>query len=340
MSANENTELTSIDEAAVRSRLDQLQNSNLVQIKGGVWGLPYEYDPFGYIYNADLFRSLGLDPDDPPQTWDELRAVSATIKRAAPDAWPICHPLKNLSKIQPYIWGAGGTYWNRDTLPTKSTLLNPGTVAGYEFIDEWAKKEWLNTEEISGSNDLSFMLSRQCAAMNLSSVFVLELQLNDPDTDWRVAPIPAMDEQHEPINFAGGSALIVPSTSSNPKEALDLVLWMTGEEAQRLKWGLDPGLGLSDQDVFTQALPVNRALSEEIKKVPFWTKAFVEVPSRPAGISPVYSDSYEVLAAMQEEIVRQDVDVRETLTAAQEEIQALLDEDIKENPELYQGVEE
>src|SRR3954454_341556 len=233
----------------VKTQLATLQNDNLVQIKNGVWALPYEYDPFGYVYNADMFGEAGLDPDRPPQTWDELRADATAIKTKFPDSWPICHPLKNMSKIQPYVWGAGGTYWDRDVLPTKADLLNPGAVAAYSFIQEWAQKGWINTEELTNDNTLQFMISRQCAGIDLSSNLVMTLRLNDPSTDGRAAPTPAMDPSHKPLNFAGGSALVIPSTSRHPQEALDFMLWLTSEGTQRLKYGLDKGLGVSRDDI-------------------------------------------------------------------------------------------
>ena len=44
---------------------------------------------------------------------------------------------------------------------------------------------------------------------------------NAPDTDFRVAAYPTKDDSFEPVNFAGGSALVVPSTAAHPEEALD-----------------------------------------------------------------------------------------------------------------------
>ncbi|HEX2184442.1 MAG TPA: extracellular solute-binding protein, partial [Chloroflexota bacterium] len=239
MAASANLELTKIGGETVTTRLNELENSNLVQIKGGVWALPYEYDPFGYVYNATLFKEVGLDPDKPPATWDELRAAATTIKSRFPHAWPICHPLKNLSKIQPYVWGAGGTFWDRDVLPTRSDLLNPGARAGYAFIREWAQNGWLITEELNSQKIVQLMVSRQCVGVNWSTNLARQLRANDPSTEWRVAAIPPMDASHKPINFAGGSALVIPATSRYPKEALDFILWLTDEKAQRLKWGVD-----------------------------------------------------------------------------------------------------
>ena len=33
----------------------------------------------GLVYNRDLFEQAGLDPDDPPTTWDEVRAAAEAI---------------------------------------------------------------------------------------------------------------------------------------------------------------------------------------------------------------------------------------------------------------------
>src|ERR1051326_239613 len=78
MAADATKELTAIGGDAVMKRAQDLQNSGYVLVNNGVWAVPYEYDPFGYVYNATLFKDVGLDPDKPPQTWDDLRATNET----------------------------------------------------------------------------------------------------------------------------------------------------------------------------------------------------------------------------------------------------------------------
>jgi raffinose/stachyose/melibiose transport system substrate-binding protein len=47
-------------------------------VDGRVYGLPFHTGTLGIWYNRALFAGAGLDPDDPPETWDEfLRAVAA-----------------------------------------------------------------------------------------------------------------------------------------------------------------------------------------------------------------------------------------------------------------------
>jgi multiple sugar transport system substrate-binding protein len=340
MASGSNIELSALNPDGVKARSDELLNMNTVQIQGGVWGLPYEYDPFGYIYNADMYKEAGLDPDNPPKTWDDLRAVNKALKETFPDSWAICHPLKNLNKIQPLVWSAGGTYWNDTVPPTASTVTDPATVEAYKFFDEWATEGWLNTEEITTDQSVQHMVSGQCAAVDISASTVLLYKANAPDTDFRVAPYVTKDASFEPVNFAGGSALTIPSTSAHPKEALDFMLWLTSAETMRLKYGIEGDLGVSDQDIFDQDIPANKEVAAQLQDDPVWEQATAtfDVPTRPAGgLSPVYSRAYEVLASMQEQIALTDVDVEQALQQAQSDIQALIDQNMKDMPALYQS---
>ena len=336
--AHANTNLTTIDARAVKSRVKELLNTDYTAFANGVWGLPYEYDPFGYIYNATLFKQAGLDPNKPPRTWDQLRAVNKTIKAKFPNTWAICHPIDNLAKTMAYVWGAGGDYWDRPVLPTRAAFLNPAVIATYTFIQEWARNGWMNTAEIAGTDTpVRWMVSRRCAAMDLSADLALGLQLNDPSTDWRVAPTPTRTTRNKPINFAGGSTLVIPSTAKHPKEALAFLLWLTSQQGQRLKYGLDNSLGLSKQDLYTGAVPANRAVAQVLRKDPNWKQALatVDVPTQPDGPSPVFSKAYQVLADMQARIILKNANVMTELKAAQRQVQKLLDQGIKANPELY-----
>jgi multiple sugar transport system substrate-binding protein len=49
---------------------------------GKVVALIYKASPFMLWYNKDLFRKAGLDPEKPPKTWDEWKAMSKQITDA------------------------------------------------------------------------------------------------------------------------------------------------------------------------------------------------------------------------------------------------------------------
>lgn len=46
---------------------------------GQVYGVPQSPFAQGLVYNRELFTKAGLDPDNPPKTWDEVRAAAKAI---------------------------------------------------------------------------------------------------------------------------------------------------------------------------------------------------------------------------------------------------------------------
>ena len=335
--ANAIQSLSKIGGDKVKQQLAGLDNNVYGSFAGNAWALPYEYDPFGYIYNNTMFKDAGIS--GPPKTWDEMRTDNTKLKAKFPNSWPICNPLDNLAKTQPYVWGAGGTYWNKDVLFTKATFDNPGVIDTYTFMQEWAEKGWLNTSEMTTNNALQFPISRKCAAMDFSAGQALLLKVNDPNTDWRVAPYPLQKKSNKPYNYAGGSALVIPSTSKYPKAALDFIMWLTSQEGQSLKYGLNPGLNLAQQDIFNEALPANKVVSAKLSKKPEWKQALAtsNVPVRISGLSPVFSKSYQLLADMQDRILLKKTNVRTELSSTQQQVQTLIDQSKQQNADLYKG---
>jgi multiple sugar transport system substrate-binding protein len=51
-----------------------------VMYNGAPYGVPTANETMGLIWNADLFKRAGLDPDRAPKTWDDLVVYSKTIK--------------------------------------------------------------------------------------------------------------------------------------------------------------------------------------------------------------------------------------------------------------------
>jgi hypothetical protein len=77
------------------------------------------------------------------------------------------------------------------------------------------------------------------------------------------------------------------------------------------------------------------AVSNQLKDDPKWQQSILTVPSRPPGISPAFSKIYQLLADMQERMVRSNTDVDSELATVQQQSQALLDQAIANFPQLY-----
>ena len=54
--------------------------SNAANLLTGVtYGVPTNNETMALIWNADIFKRAGLDPDSPPKTWDDVVAYSKQI---------------------------------------------------------------------------------------------------------------------------------------------------------------------------------------------------------------------------------------------------------------------
>jgi raffinose/stachyose/melibiose transport system substrate-binding protein len=47
---------------------------------GGVYAIPLSIQGFAVYYNKSLYKDAGLDPENPPKSWDELKKVCDAIK--------------------------------------------------------------------------------------------------------------------------------------------------------------------------------------------------------------------------------------------------------------------
>jgi ABC-type glycerol-3-phosphate transport system substrate-binding protein len=73
----------------------------------------------GLYYNADLYKSSGLDPDKPPATWDELLSNARAIAKPDRAIWGHYFPTKPVSITADrfwlsYLWQAGGEWLSPD----------------------------------------------------------------------------------------------------------------------------------------------------------------------------------------------------------------------------------
>lgn len=75
------------DIADVAAELESFDDLNprvmqFLERDGAVYGIPEKSYAFGLVYNRDLFEQAGLDPDSPPETWEEVREYAKQISDA------------------------------------------------------------------------------------------------------------------------------------------------------------------------------------------------------------------------------------------------------------------
>jgi len=90
--------------------------------KGEIYGIPVYANVLGLLYRRDLFTKAGLDPNKPPQTWDELKADCEIIKAALPDV--ACFGIRNEGGLAGWMSFAVQASFGQDANLTTADGIN------------------------------------------------------------------------------------------------------------------------------------------------------------------------------------------------------------------------
>ncbi|HHY46874.1 MAG TPA: sugar ABC transporter substrate-binding protein [Firmicutes bacterium] len=106
-------------------------------IKGKLYGIPHEGDALVIYYNTDMFRKAGLDPNSPPQTWDEFLAASKKLTNPAEGHWAfgmLASPAIASIWMQSWFLANGSNFFNEDY--TDTLIDSPAGIEAFKYYVE------------------------------------------------------------------------------------------------------------------------------------------------------------------------------------------------------------
>jgi multiple sugar transport system substrate-binding protein len=199
-------------------------------IDGKTYGLPDQVNGLCLFYNRDLFEAAGLNPDDPPQTWDQFVQYAKTL--TDPEKGVYGFGMRNsLWWSLPFIYSFGGRILTPDN--EKCALDEPPAVAGFQFkVDLYSKYKVEGGAWRAGGirDDLGFQNRKY--AMIFNGPWAVG-GLTKGGINFGVGLIPAGPAGR--ATNVGGNDLVVFSTSKHPAEAAELLKFVASVDAQ-VKW--------------------------------------------------------------------------------------------------------
>lgn len=195
---------------------------NLVQTKDPakkrLYGLPFAGNASGYIYNKDLFRKVGLDPDNPPKTWDEFTSMLQTFRDAGID--PVQATLADAWTTQAPLASLAGTL-----VPEREyTDLQNGTTTFKQIWREPVAKEIELFTYADGEKGITYQQGTQNFAKGAAAIIPLgtyaipQITMIDKDIDLGFAQMPATNDAAEQILTAGDDVILTMGANSKHKE--------------------------------------------------------------------------------------------------------------------------
>jgi len=220
---------------------------------GKTWGIPFQRSTIVMYYNKDAFRAAGLDPDQPPATWDELVAAGKKLTKSDGSQWGVMIP----STGYPY-WMFGALAMQNDQVlmnaaGDKTNFDAPATIEALEFWkDLGAKHKVMPQGTIEWGTLRQNFLEGRTAIMWHSTGNLTTVKKNAA-FDFGVAMLPANKRRGTPTG--GGNFYIFKKTTPEERTAaMKLIKFMTSPE-RSADWSIETGyMGVSPAAYETQKL--------------------------------------------------------------------------------------
>ena len=194
---------------------------------GAIYGLPMEQEPLALFYDPDLLESTGVSEGDLPADWEELLDLGEQISEGnrtglVLDVDPGYY--QNFT-FYPWLWQTGGDVIDPET--QHPVFDAEGPQAALELYGR-AIASGATPRTMPANGDIVSAFSSQYAAFWETGVWeVLNLQLNAPDKDFGVMPLPP-PPGGEPVTALGGWAWCVNSRGKDPDAAARFVVSTLG----------------------------------------------------------------------------------------------------------------
>lgn len=217
--------------------MSAFEEDNSYGVEPGVYGVPLDMMNVQIFYNKRLLAELGLDPESPPQSWDELLEVGALAKEKG-----------KLGFVSGWA-----ELWLLDCFATNyATHLMGQRKIENTFRGEikYTDKSWLKVlnlfAELRDSGILSdgivTMLNKRAEQLfaNEKAVFAFNgtwginvYNSMNPDLEYGVMMPPPIKKGRSMVTWGGaGASLMVNAQSEKAENAVAFLKWLTDEPQQ------------------------------------------------------------------------------------------------------------
>ena len=215
-----------------------------------VWALTFCADPnFGFVWNKQVFRDVGLDPEKPPTTIAELDAYSDRITRIEGGKmvrigiipWGI---YGSANSMFTWGWAFGGEFYDYDK--QRITADNPQVVEALQWMTSYAEKydatRIASLQAGFGTAEHNPFYVGQLGMTCLHIGGIEEIKLYAPNLDFGIGYIPAPPDGEPHSSWVGGWCVAIPKGSPHPQQAWEFARWVCADPEGTAVVGRETGL--------------------------------------------------------------------------------------------------
>jgi multiple sugar transport system substrate-binding protein len=193
---------------------------------GKYFGVPKATNTIALYYNKDMFKAKGLDPNKPPQTWDELVADARKLTDPANNVYGLAFSAKaseeGTFQFLPWAQMGGGGYQQINAPGAVKALETWKTIMDEKLAspDSLTRGQWDSTGTFNSGN----------AAMAISGPWELDRMLEEAKFDWGVALLPVPDAGAPRSSAMGDFNWAIFSNTQHPDEAFKVLEYFASQD--------------------------------------------------------------------------------------------------------------
>lgn len=223
--------LVNMDEMVPADVRDQyfegVWNSN--KFNGQTFGIPWYLSSQVTMYNTDIFTAAGLDPEDPPATFEQLAAVAKVIKEETGKY--AFFPALDGSHFLESLVMKGVDLTNEDM--TKAAFNTPEGIAAFQYYVDLYEDELIPREVLTEGHGkaVDMYQAGQIAILASGPQFLNIVGENAPDILEATKSAPQITGKSNKKNTAAMN-LVVPKQSEHQEAAVQFSIFITNGENQ------------------------------------------------------------------------------------------------------------
>lgn len=222
---------------------------NEANYEGKLYAMPTTTDARLVFFNKDHFTEVGLDPENPPKTIQELEDAAAKLTKKNGKRFERIGfiPWYDQGWFYGWGWSFGGEFTDADG---NVTANHPKNVEALTWLADFAQK--YNIEDISsftdsqGSTTMDPFISGQLSMIVSGPFKAAQISKFNPDLNYGVFPMPTPDGQNH-TTWSGGWATVMPKGAKNQEAAWEFMKFFSGEEGQEIFSKISGDFSINDK---------------------------------------------------------------------------------------------
>lgn len=283
---------------------------------GEVYALPFNRSYQGLYYNKDLFRQAGLDPERPPQTWEEYAEYTDQIDALGDDIYGS------------YVYRRSHEFFLSfgEPISNENCDVTVNSEAGFEAFqylqDLHYKHNALVPANLKGPFDQAAIEFIQGKVGMYSGSIAIQNRVGDTvDFDWGFSLLPAGPGGQAWLGGGGNIAISSKATTEQKEAAWDFVNWLTSAE-KSAEWHMNTGylptrLSVAELPEIKEFYKANPSWETSVQGAQFIFKTPCAILNIPQYVS--------ITTPAADRVVLNQEDVQSVLDQLQIDLQELID---------------